>query len=229
MLYTGFYPRIHDKNLNPSDALSFYVSTYIERDIRRVLNVKDLSRFEIFLRLLAGRAGAVLNSSALASDCGLSHNTVRAWIGVLEQSSIVYLLKPFHANLGKRLLKSPKLYFLANPLRGQVFENFAVGELLKDRLNRAQKVNEVDIVAGNATMRRLIEVKSSATFHTDHLAGLDYLGKLLEGSPTKFLVLGNADRPYGFRDARVQGYPYLDGLADAQGPIAQSRIPPAES
>ncbi len=240
MLYTGFYPRVHDKGLNPSEAMSFYVSTYVERDIRQVLNIRDISRFETFLKLLAGRSGQLLNMNALAADCGLSHNTVSSWIGVLEQSAIVHLLRPYHGNIGKRLLKSPKLYFLdsgllcyllgvfepgqlaGHPLRGQVFESFVVADLLKSRFNRGepdimlfyrdQKGAEVDVVVQTGAGSVCIEVKSSATFHDDYVRGLDSLAELLPGLTKKALVLGNADGPYRYKDVAVHGYPSLDGL-----------------
>jgi predicted AAA+ superfamily ATPase len=240
MLYTGFYPRIHDKGLNPSEAMSFYLSTYVERDIRQMLNIKDLSRFETFIKVLAGRSGQLLNASAVGNECGLSHNTVSSWIGVLEQSSIIYLLRPYHGNLGKRLLKSPKLYFLdtgllcyllnifepgqlvGHPLRGQVFESYVIAELLKGRFNRGlpdvmlfyrdQKGNEVDMVAETAGGKIFLEIKSSATFHADYLRGLDYLARLLPGPARRILILGNADAPYDFKDVAVRGYPTLDTL-----------------
>jgi predicted AAA+ superfamily ATPase len=240
MLYTGFYPRIHDKNLNPTEAMSFYVSTYVDRDIRQMLNIKDLARFETFLKLLAGRSGQLLNASALANDCGLSHNTVSSWISVLEQSAIVYLLRPFHGNLGKRLLKSPKIYFLdtgllcyllnifepgqlsGHPLRGQIFESFVIADLLKSRFNRGepdvmlfyrdQKGNEVDVVAETGDGKILIEIKSSATFHDTYVRGLDYLANVLPDSTHKALVLGSADEPYRYKEVAVRGYSSLDTL-----------------
>lgn len=240
MLYAGFYPRIHDKGLNPTEAMSLYLSTYVERDIRQILNIKDLSRFETFVELLAGRSGQVLNASSLAGDCGLSHNTVASWIGVLEQSAIVYLLRPYHGNLGKRLLKSPKMYFpdtgllcyllgifepgqlAGHPLRGQVFESFVISDLLKSRFNRGlpdimlfyrdHKGNEVDVVAETAAGATLIEIKSSATFHEDYLRGLDYLAKLLPGKAEKAVVFGSADESYGYTAAAVRGYSTLEAL-----------------
>lgn len=180
-MYSGFFPRIHDKKLDPTEALSFYVATYLELDIRQILNVRDLNKFETFLRLLAGRSAQVFNAYSLAGDCGLSSGTINAWVGALEQSSILYRLKPYFANIGKRLIKAPKLYFLdtgflcyllnifntgqlaVHPLRGQIFESFIVAELLKSRFNnglsdiyyyyRESKGTEVDILAeeGNET------------------------------------------------------------------------------
>ena len=153
LLYQGSYPRIYDRRLNPTEALSFYYSTYVERDLRQLINVTDLARFDMFIRLCATRCGQVLNLSSLGNDCGASHNTIKSWLSILEASYIVKLLQPFYNNLGKRLIKAPKLYFIdtglaafllgiqkeehidAHPLRGALFENLVVSELLKKRLN----------------------------------------------------------------------------------------------
>ena len=112
VLYAGFFPRIHDKKLMPSEALSFYVSTYLERDVRQILNIGSLSTFERFLRLCAGRSAQLLNTSSLGADTGISHNTVRSWLSILEASFIIKLLPPWHSNHSKRLVKAPKLYFI---------------------------------------------------------------------------------------------------------------------
>jgi len=112
MLYAGFYPRIHDQKLNPTEALSFYVSTYLERDVRQIISVTDLGRFETFLRLCAGRTGQLLNMQSIGNECGVTHNTIKSWLSVLQASGIIKLLRPWHANISKRLIKSPKLYFV---------------------------------------------------------------------------------------------------------------------
>lgn len=237
ILYSGFFPRIHDKKLDPTEALSFYVATYLERDIRQILNVRDLSKFEIFLRLLAGRTAQVFNANSLACDCGLSNGTINAWIGALEQSSILYRLKPYFTNIGKRLIKAPKLYFLdsgllcyllnifnpgqlaVHPLRGQIFESFVVAELLKSRFNhglpdlyyyyRDSKGTEVDILAEEGNETSLWEIKSSATFHPDFLSSLNVVARLLPNSVHKHVVLGASNAPHFFKDADIVGYPYI--------------------
>jgi predicted AAA+ superfamily ATPase len=130
-----------------------YLATYVERDVRQVLNVQDLSVFQRFLRLCAGRTGQLLNSSALAGETGVSHSTARAWLSVLESSDVVFLLPPYHRNFGKRLVKTPKLYFLdsglacwllgirdpqtlaLHPLRGALFETLIVSDFIKQRFN----------------------------------------------------------------------------------------------
>ena len=234
LLYTGFFPRIHDKKLNPTEALSFYVATYLERDIRQVLQIKDWAKFDLFLRLLAGRSAQVLNAQALANETGMSHHTITSWIGVLEQSGLVYRLKPYFGNLGKRLVKSPKLYLLdsgllcyllgihdpkilsLHPLRGQVFESYVVAELLKERCDqglpdtlyyyRDQKGLDVDLVIEEGHALTLGEIKSSATFHPDFISSLDALAKTLRRPCRKILFLGSREEPYRIRDCEVRGY-----------------------
>lgn len=144
-------------SLNPTQALGDYIVTYVERDLRQIVNIRDLSLFEKFLKLCAGRIGQVLNLSSLANDVGVSHSTARAWISLLEASFIVFLLPPWFGNVSKRLIKSPKIYFydvglasyllglenekqvMRDPLRGSLFENMVLMEILKYRYNRGKK------------------------------------------------------------------------------------------
>ena len=111
IIYSGFYPRIHDQGLDPTQALGDYFETYVERDVRRLGEIRNLSSFRRFVRLCAGRVGQLVNLGSLGSDAGVSHTTARAWLTVLETSYIIFQLPPFHANIRKRLVKSPKLYF----------------------------------------------------------------------------------------------------------------------
>ena len=159
MLYSGFYPRILDQGLDPRQALGDYLETYVERDVRRMGEIRNLSSFRRFLRLCAGRVGQLVNLSSLGSDAGVSHTTARQWLTVLETSYIVFQLPPYHANIRKRLVKSPKLYFydvglasyligienaeqvITHPLRGPLFENMVVMETLKHRFNRGRESN----------------------------------------------------------------------------------------
>jgi uncharacterized protein len=199
-LLSGFYPRIHDKNLNPSQALADYFATYVERDLRQLAAVHDLQRFERFVRLCAGRTGQLLNLDSLANDAGVSHATARAWIDLLQTSYIVHLLPPWFTNSGKRLIKSPKLYFydvglacwllglrtpaqvLRDPLWGSLFENFVMMEALKDRLNAGESAeiyfyrdsegNEVDLLMPTDGKLHAIEIKAGATINTDYFKGL---------------------------------------------------------
>ncbi len=144
IIYTGFYPRILDQGLEPRQALGDYFETYVERDVRRLGGIRNLSAFRRFVRLCAGRVGQILNLSSLGSDAGVSHTTAREWLTVLETSYVAFQLPPFHADIRKRLVKSPKLYFhdvglasyllgiesvqqvATHPLRGALFENIVV-------------------------------------------------------------------------------------------------------
>jgi len=199
-LLKGFYPRIHDKNLDPSQALADYFATYVERDLRQLAAVHDLQRFERFVRLCAGRSGQLLNLVSLGNDAGVSQPTARAWIDLLQTSFIVYLLPPWHTNTGKRLVKSPKLYFYdvglacwllglrtanqvaRDPLWGSLFENFIIMEAMKDRLNagetaemyfyRDSEGNEVDLLLPTGGKLQAIEIKAGATVNPDYFKGL---------------------------------------------------------
>lgn len=218
LLYTGCYPRIYDKQLNPTEALSFYFNTYIERDLRMLINVRDLSRFETFLKLCATRCGQVVNFASLGNDCGVNHNTIKSWLSILEASYIVKLLPPYYSNLGKRLIKAPKLYFIdsglaafllgiqnvdhvfAHPLRGGLFENMIVSEILKKRFNqgktdnlyflRNSKGHEVDILLDYGSYIDMFEIKSSKTLSGDLFKGLLYYRKLYTQTRNCLLVYG---------------------------------------
>ncbi len=218
MLYRGFYPRIHDRKLNPTEAMSFYVSTYIERDLRNIINIKDLSVFETFLKICAGRCGQVVNLSGIGNDCGINHSTVKNWLSVLEASGIVRMLHPYFKNFNKRLIKSPKLYFIdtglaayllginspaqvsAHPLRGPLFECFAFSELLKMRFNavktdnlyyfRDNNGNEVDIIMDIGVSTQQVEIKSGMTMSDDFFKGLRYYTSLNKNAGASYLVYG---------------------------------------
>ncbi|MBP7264001.1 MAG: ATP-binding protein [Spirochaetia bacterium] len=197
----GFYPPIYDRNVSPYDWYTNYIASYVERDVRSIINVKDLGQFQTFVKMCASRVGQLLNLSALALDCGVSHNTARSWLSVLETSGIVYLLKPYHQNFGKRLVKSPKLYFVdtglatrllgiktaeelfVHPNRGNLFECFVVAELLKARYSagvdpglyfwRDNIGTEVDIVFDEGQKQKVIEVKSGKTFSPEFATALE--------------------------------------------------------
>ena len=200
LVYHGGYPRIYDKKINPTQAMSDYYSTYVERDVRQISSVHNMSLFNKFVRLCAGRVGQILDLTSLGNDVGISHTTARHWISILESSYIVFLLEPFHRNLSKRLIKSPKLYFydtgLASyllgiekedhiknhPLRGTLYENLIILELLKYRFNggrtnnlnyyRDTNGNEVDAIYNVSNDTLPIEIKSSQTVSNDFFKGL---------------------------------------------------------
>ncbi|MBU1342825.1 MAG: ATP-binding protein [Proteobacteria bacterium] len=239
VLFKGFYPRIFDKNLDPTEAMQFYVNTYVERDLRRLINIKDLSQFENFLKLCAGRTGQILNLSSLGNDCGINHNTVKAWISVLEASYIIKLLKPFYKNFNKRLIKAPKIYFLdtglasyllgitnidqvfSHPLKGALFETYVFSELLKARYNKGKtdnlyfyrdsKGNEVDIICDNGSTLWLIEIKSGQTVSSDHFKGLRYFSKLCDMPLESYLIYGG-DKAYTRNKVQVINWQSLPGV-----------------
>ncbi|MEM7587220.1 MAG: ATP-binding protein, partial [Acidobacteriota bacterium] len=201
LLFRGLYPPIHDRPLDPSIWFGNYVRTYLERDVRQMVNVRDLSAFQRFLRLCAGRTGQLLNLSSLGNDCGINHNTAKSWLSVLEASYIIHLLQPHFQNFNKRLTKTPKLYFYdtglaawllgiqnagqleTHPLRGELFETWVISELIKARFNRALTSNltfwrsrgglEVDALIDRGNVLVPVEIKSGQTFATGWLRGLE--------------------------------------------------------
>lgn len=221
LLVSGFYPRIHDKGLNPTQALGDYLETYVERDLRQLINIKDLGLFEKFVRLCAGRAGQLLNMQEIGNEAGVSHTTARAWITLLEASYIIHLLRPWYGNISKRLVKMPKLYFYdvglasyllgiehvghiaRHPLRGALFENLAVMEALKYRYHRGRRSNlnfyrdakghEVDLVISHGPELLPIEIKSGTTITEDYFKGLRYFGREFPTAPAGALIYGGND------------------------------------
>ena len=193
LLYQGLYPAVCSCKNIPKFLYPSYVKTYLERDVRDLLNVKDMRRFNMFLKLCAGRIGSVFNASEIAGEIGVSSKTIQAWVSILQASYVVYLLPPYFENSRKRLTKSPKMYFCDTGLactllgiesaeqlafdkmRGHLFENLIVVELLKRRLNegkesnlyfyRDSNQNEVDILVNNGSSLDAIEVKSAMTYN----------------------------------------------------------------
>jgi hypothetical protein len=236
LLLTGFYPRIYDKDLNPTQAMGDYFETYVERDLRQLTAIKDIGFFEKFVRLCAGRVGQLLNLHSLANDTGISHTTARSWITLLEASYIVFLLKPWHRNVSKRLIKSPKLYFYdvglaayllgieselhvsRDPLRGNLFENAAVIEALKFRFNRGKRANvsfyrdgkgnEIDLLFERGQDVFPVEVKAGATVTADYLKALKKCDRIFPVMPWGSGLIYGGDEIQLRSDARI--YPLLD-------------------
>ena len=222
IIYSGFYPRIIDQGLDPSQALGDYFETYVERDVRRLGEIRNLSSFRLFVRLCAGRVGQLVNLSSLGSDAGVSHTTAREWLTVLETSYIIFQLPPFHANIRKRLVKSPKLYFydiglasyligienakqvITHPLRGALFENVVVAETLKRRFNQGRRSNisffrdsrglECDLLYQAGLGIGAIEIKSGSTVASDYFHSLNRVADLVPDISAKAVVYGGADR-----------------------------------
>lgn len=206
LLFAGLYPPVHDRPVSPGLWYPNYIRTYIERDVRQMMNVTDLSTFQTFMYLCAGRVGQLLNLSSLANDCGISPNTAKAWLSVLEASYIVYLLRPHHKNFNKRLVKTPKLYFLDPGLaakllrienkeqianhayRGALFETWVISEILKKRYNAGQSANlyfwrdrtgnEIDVLVDQGEDLIPVEIKSGRTITQSYFKGLQHWSKL---------------------------------------------------
>lgn len=200
MLYTGLYPALYDRELMPAQWFANYLAAYIERDVRQIAEIRDLSLFQRFVKLCAARCGQLLNLMSLANDSGISHTTARAWISILEAGYIVFLLTPYHRNFGKRLVKMPKLYFydvglasyllgIQNPeqlsihaQRGALFESFVIAEYVKNRFNQSQPLNlyfwrnntdeEIDLLVEQGAQLQPIEIKSGQTFNSDFTASM---------------------------------------------------------
>lgn len=222
-ILTGFYPRIYDTKLDPTQALGNYLETYVERDIRQLINIKDLALFEKFVRLCAGRVGQLLNLQSLGNDVGISHTTARSWLTLLEASYVVYVLQPWHSNVSKRQIKSPKLFFYdvglaayllgieneshvsRHPLRGNLFENLIVIETLKYRYNRGKrsniyfwrdaKGNEIDLVIESGPDIVAVEIKAGATVSGDWFKGLHTFAAKLPAPPkANALIYGGTEQ-----------------------------------
>ena len=205
-IFNGSYPRCYDKKIPPGIYFPSYIQTYIDRDVRQIKNITDLNIFSRFIRLCAARTGQLLNLSSLATDCGISHTTARAWLSILEASYIIYLLKPHHKNFNKRLVKMPKIYFCdsgllcsllgiasvnqlsTHYLRGGLFENMLISEFLKYYYNRGVEPpiyfwrdkhgHEIDLLIENEGNLLPIEIKSAKTIHEENFKNLLYWQKL---------------------------------------------------
>lgn len=218
----GGYPALHAQPVTTEDWFASYVATYVERDVRQITRVQDLSAFQRFVRLCAGRSGQLLNLSALAGETGITHSTARAWLSVLEASDLVFLLPPYHRNFGKRLVKTPKLYFVdvglacwllgirdagvlaLHPLRGALFETLVVGEFLKLRLHAGRPADlyfwrdnnglEADLLFEREGRLQTVEIKSGRTVTSDYIrAGQRSTRFTAEEAWQPWLIYGGED------------------------------------
>jgi hypothetical protein len=247
LLFAGMYPRIYDRDLDPSQWYGEYVQTYLDRDLRQLTRVSDLSTFERFLKLCAGRTGQQVNMSSLANDANISHNTANAWLSLLETSYIVTFLQPYYRNFNKRIIKAPKMYFLDTGLAawllgiesstqlnqhsvyGALFETFIVSEYLKFRFHHNNKNNcfywrdkvghEIDLIIENGESITPIEIKSSNTINSHFFENIDYF-KTLTSTGVPLIIHGGKEI-----QNRSQGnvYPWLQ-LEDAFTIANQSKI-----
>jgi predicted AAA+ superfamily ATPase len=221
-IFRGFYPRIYDKRLNPRDWYLNYIQTYVERDLRLIKNISDLGIFQTFLKMCAARIGQLLNLSALANDCGITHNTAKSWISILELSFIIFLLRPHYKNFNKRLVKMPKLYFydpglacsllgiendkqlISHFMKGNLFETMMLSELMKYRCNRGLEPSyyfwrdktghEIDCIMEKQSKLIPIEIKSGKTASKEYFKDLNYWNKLSGSKPANsYVIYGGQD------------------------------------
>ena len=220
----GGYPAVWSTDDGGRNILlSNYYTTYVERDLRSMINIKDLSQFHTFIRLCAGRIGSECNASSLAVEVGVSVPTIQSWLSILEASYVIYRLQPYYANIGKRLTKSPKIYFYdtglaswllgirteeqlaLHPLRGNLFENMVINDFYKHFYNQGERAElyfyrdktqrEVDLLLSNPDgTLRAFEIKSGKTFRTDYFDGLEYLHKTIGDKLQSTAVLYDGDQ-----------------------------------
>jgi predicted AAA+ superfamily ATPase len=219
LMLKGFYPPVYDQEIPVSDWCPNYIRTYIEKDVRQIKNVTDLIVFERFVKLLAGRNGQELNMSSFGIECGVDLKTIQSWIGILESSFIIYLLRPHFKNFNKTIVKRPKLYFYdssivcsllgitttdqlnLHPLRGAIFESMVIGEMLKQRTNLGLPINlyywrdktghEIDIIIDDAGKLTPVEIKSGKTISTEFFKHLKYWNNLSGSKKSLLLYAGN--------------------------------------
>ncbi len=233
-IYRGFYPRVWSQSLEPTSYYRDYFETDVQRDVRQMLHIKDLRLFRNFVRLCAGRVGQCFNASELGNNLGVSSHTVKSWLSVLEASYIIYLMEPFSGNFGKRMVKSPKLYFhdagfaayllgfdspdriFPDRMRGPLFENMVVIELLKDRFNhnlennlcfyRDSKQHEVDVLLMHGSRFDCVEIKASATFTPGFLKGIDYLRRTALDSVERSYLIYAGDMDGTIKGTELANY-----------------------
>ena len=217
MLYSGSFPRIYDKHIEPSDFYPSYIQTYIDRDVRTLRNITDYSAFTRFIKLCAGRCSQILNITSLAEDAGITRKTAEAWLSVLEASYIIYLLKPYYKNFGKRIIKNPKLYFYDTGLvasilgitsaeqmetfymRGALFENLVISELLKKRLFAGKSDElyfwrdsngvEIDVIEEDSLELKAYEIKASETMNTAFFSNIKKIKDIASIKPQNTAVI----------------------------------------
>ncbi len=242
-LFRGCMPRVYEHGLEPGQVYSDYLRTYVERDVRQIINLRNLQAFELFLKLLASRVGQVLNFATLATDVGVSASTIREWVSVLEASYIVFTLYPYYNNYGKRLTKSPKIYFTEpglipcllgiespeqlgrDPLLGNIFENMVVVEALKTRFNAGKRANlyffrdtkgfEIDLILDEARRPRPIEIKSGMTFTPAMVKNLEQFTARVPDALPAALIYGGKDMGL-FHEVQVRNFANYYNIINSQ-------------
>ena len=222
-MHTGFMPRLYNERLTPFDVYENYLATYVERDVNQIANIKNRREFDVFLRVLAGRVGQLVNCQSIANDIGVSMPTVKSWISILDACFIITVLPCYYRNFGKRFVKAPKIYFtdvgllthllgireqaqiVRDPLFGAIFENMVVMEAFKAKLNRGlppdlyfirdRSGTEVDLVAEQGRKLHLFEIKASASYSADFTKNMDRLSNGIGDVASQSVIYSGRDLP----------------------------------
>lgn len=242
-MFCGGYPRIYSESILPLDYFPSYIQSYVERDVRQLVNVENLNLFQKFMALCAGRIGQLLNIEGLGNDCGISFNTARSWLSILEASYTIFLLQPHFKNFNKRLTKSPKLYFhdtglacsllrilspevlITHPLRGNIFESFIISDMYKQFCNRGLRsplyfwrdLNgrcEVDCIIDRGISLVPIEIKSGLTISSDFFKGLEFWNDLTQNNPVNSFVVYGGSEKQSRRQGNAIGWQDASNLCD---------------
>ena len=244
-LFQGGYPALYDREVSPQDWFANYIATYLERDVRQLIAVRDLGQFQTFVKMCAARTGQLLNLTSLGADCGITAVTAKQWLSVLEASYIVTLLQPHHRNYGKRLVKAPKLYFCdvglaawllgirdaatldTHAARGALFETHVISELMKQRMNAGRPVDlyfwrdhmghEVDVLIESAQGLQALEIKSGSTFASDWTDGLKKWQKFAGDDSIQPSLVYGGTQSYEREGLHVWGWPDIGKIALATG------------
>jgi len=240
LIFKGFFPGIYANEISPGFFFPNYIQTYVERDIRSIRQIGDLHSFTRFMQLCAGRIGQLLNLTSISGDCGISINTAKAWISILESSYTIFLLQPHHQNFNKRVVKMPKLYFCdtglassllriekadqlnSHYLTGPLFENMVIAEMLKYRYNNGKQSNiffwrdskgkEIDCLLEEANKLIPVEIKSGRTFNMSFLSGLNYWNGISKNSPENTFVIYGGENVYPASGGKVLGWKKTDEI-----------------
>ena len=239
-IFYGGYPVLYDRKIHPTDYFPSYIQTYIDRDVRSIKNIGDLSTFRRFVKLCAGRVGQLLNLSSLGNELGINYKTVRSWISILEASFIIFLLTPHHKNFNKRLVKQPKLYFYdtgllcslldirsekqltSHYLRGSIFESLVVSEYIKLRYHHGLQSNaffwrnstghEIDLLIEDGEYLKAVEIKSGETLNPDLFKGLKYYKRLSGEQDNNFILIYGGDNQQIRKDGQAIGWKSMASL-----------------
>ena len=240
LIYTGFYPGIYSNKIPPDIFYSNYIQTYVERDVRNIKQIGDLNSFTRFMQLCAGRTGQLLNMTSLANDCGITVNTAKSWISILESSYTIFLLQPHYRNYNKRVVKTPKLFFYdsglaasllkidhpgqlsSHYLKGSLFENMIIIEILKSRYNRGLQSNlyfwrdnkghEIDCIIEKANSLIPVEIKSGRTFNVDFRSGIKYWNSISANSAKDSFIIYGGEKSFTGSDANALGWKNINEI-----------------